>query len=392
MKIFRSTNALLAICALAHVCATAQGQSFTASVLYQLQPSNDSFLYYEAMAADASSPQIVGNYANNGSPIHAFLWSSQGAIDLNPSSSSQSYSQAFGTNGVQQVGEAANPNTSNHLHATIWYGTPGSAVDLNPTNLSVVTSVAYGISHDGSQEVGDGAVTQANGIHALLWTNSASTAVDLNPTSLGITSSAANATDGTQQVGMGATSGTNFANDIVTALLWSNAAASAINLGPSNPEYMTSDALAVSGNQEVGYASLDGNASQGFTHAMLWTGSAASAVDLNPSGYFVSDALATNGTDQVGWGNPGTGPNALIWSDTAASVINLQTLLPAAGTWNSSQAYAIDSAGDVFGIAFGTVDNTFSSYAVEWTPVPEPASLELFSVVGMSILARPRRR
>ena len=57
----------------------------------------------------------------------------------------------------------------------------------------------------------------------------------------------------------------------------------AIDLNPSG--FLNSHALGVSGGQQVG----DGfGLATGGTHALLWSGSAASVIDLNPSGFAFS--------------------------------------------------------------------------------------------------------
>lgn len=59
--------------------------------------------------------------------------------------------------------------------------------------------------------------------------------------------------------------------------------------------------------------------------AALWTGSAASLIDLNPAGFAASEAVATDGTRQGGWGYiTSTGnSHALLWYGTAASAVDL---------------------------------------------------------------------
>jgi len=151
--------------------------------------------------------------------------------------------------------------------------------------------------------------------------------------------------------------------------------------------------VSVSGSEQVGYE----YAATDQDHAVLWTGSAASAVDLNPtdlSGINYSAAYATNGIDQVGYGyNNATiiSGNALLWSGTAGSAVNLQTLLPATGTWFNSYAFWIDPAGNVYGTAQGMNAGADATFAVEWSPVPEPATGSMMLVVGAGVLMRRRR-
>jgi hypothetical protein len=117
---------------------------------------------------------------------------------------------------------------------------------------------------------------------------------------------------------------------------------------------------------------------------------------LNPDGWVLSKAFGTNGTQQVGAGFiteeagqlvPTGNYQALLWSGTAASYVNLEPLLPVTDTWVSSEAYGINAAGDVFGYAVDTNGNYF---AVEWSSVPEPVSGALLSVVGVCLLMRRR--
>ena len=108
-----------------------------------------------------------------------------------------------------------------------------------------------------------------------------------------------------------------------------------------------------------GWAGVIGDGTD--THAVIWTGTAASMVDVNPSGFTFSEALATNGSVQVGYGSS-TGGNyhALLWTGTAASGIDLNAVLPA--TFTTSEATAVDSNGNVFGYA---VDSSGAYHVIE---------------------------
>ena len=126
---------------------------------------------------------------------------------------------------------------------------------------------------------------------------------------------------------------------------------------------------------------------------MQWFGTARanSAVNLNPSalGITRSDSTDVHGELQVGYGfgDDTNGYHALLWNGTAASVIDLQTLLPS-GFFNS-QAYSIDDQGNIYGTAVkGSTD-----YVVEWTPVPEPSSVMLIGsgLMGLIVLKSRHR-
>jgi hypothetical protein len=225
----------------------------------------------------------------------------------------------------------------------------------------------------------------------LLWTGTAGSAVDLSPTGLGSPSdSVALGVYGGQEVGDYSTPTTPL-----HAVLWTGTANSAIDLHPSDPTLEFSEAVATSGNQQVGAARASGAGNQAF----LWFGTAASAVNLNPTtlpGIDSSIAVATNGLQQVGSGFADSSSvdddQALIWSGTANSAIDLQPTLPSSGTWNFSDAYSIDSAGNVFGMANGSLDGITGNFAVEWFPVPEPSSTLLFAVVAPILFSGRRSR
>lgn len=172
--------------------------------------------------------------------------------------------------------------------------------------------------------------------HALLWTTTG-TVVDLNPA--GYASSWSMATDGHEQGGYGHLTSSSFE----TPLLWTNSAASAINMLPAG--YSAGEVDGVNGGVQVGNASKPAST----LHAMLWSGSAASAVDLNPSwaaGASIANAVA-NGVEvgQAAKSNT-AGYQAILWRGTAASAVDLT---PAG--YSASFAVATDGhqvAGDAF--------------------------------------------
>jgi probable HAF family extracellular repeat protein len=309
-----------------------------------------------------------------GGTVHAFLWngSAASAVDLNPLGFDFSYAEA--ADGSTQVGHGGN-SVVGASHALMWNGTAGSAIDLNPPRFP--NSAAVGVS--GLSEVGygwDPAVGDSS-THALLWNGTAASALDLNPAAFG--SSYANAVSGASQVGYG--SGPLF--NISHALLWHDTAASAIDLHPAG--FFSSYAYGVSGGSQVGYGTLDVPTGEGDAHALLWTGSAASVLDLQPAGFDSSSALGVSGAGQVGWAM-GTGTDyrshAIYWSGTAASAVDLDGFLSGLGpTFTGSLATGISDTGSIVGYASDARGNT---YAVLWTPVPEPATLVLlmFAAAG----------
>jgi hypothetical protein len=381
-----------AIAAFGIAAASARATNFTGTVLYPLMvPSDDTVIAVPGYPQPIESGQVVGDgYGSGGSSLsHALLWSGPGgsAVDLNPTLlAGFTFSIAKGVYGNQQVGEGTGSATGGNDHALLWSGTPDSAVDLNPAGFTA-SQAFYTI---GTQQIGYGSgAGTGNNAHALIWSSTAASAVDLNPTSLAISSSVGNATDGAQQVGKGFTT----VGNIQHAMLWSNTAASAVDLNPAG--FSQSNAIGVGGNQQFGQGVGPGTG--GNQQAILWKGTAASAINLNPTdliGITTSFGNATNGIEQIGEGEgPGTGNifHAILWSGTPDSAVDLQSLLPAIDTWTTSQAFTFDNLGNVYGIASGTVNGVTGTYAVEWSPVPEPTSLTLMAIAGFGLLGRRRR-
>jgi hypothetical protein len=354
-------------CAVLAAVRVLHAQTYTAAVPYSLNtPSGFSSVFPADTPAASAQGQVIGSAT--ASTDHAMVWiPATGGVDLAmnlPAGTIKSYAAA--TDGVQQGGYAEGSAGAGTDQALLWSGSGNSMVNLNPTQLTGMSaSEVEGLCP--GQQVGYGTgpgVGYHN--HAMLWTGSAASAVDLNPDFLGVNASMAMATDGDQQVGSGTGSGTQNESH---ALLWASTAATAIDLNPGSMGITSSAALGVFGGQQVGRGL---GISTGYdTHALLWNSSAGSAIDLNPAitlGTKSSEADGTNGVNQVGWGAlPGSPNHAMLWAGTASSAIDLQTLLPATGTWSSSYASSIDSAGNVFGVANGTLGGVSGFFAIEWS-------------------------
>ena len=371
-----------AICAMIVRPAAAQ---YAGTVLYPLTtPSGSQTYNYSTLACDTTG-QFVGTY----NAVSALFWpGSSAAVTLNPGTTGSA--QVSAVAGNQQVGQYRTGIGPSGIasNAYLWNGTAASALNLNPAGYA--SSDALGTN--GSQQVGDATTSSVRpATVAFLWKGSAASGVDLNPNSV-TNSSEAIGTDGTNQVGY-AYIQTDPTGPYDNACLWSGTAASFVNLNPGGHE--SSEAVAVSGTQEVGSAAPPGTPPY-YTlngsnfHAMLWNGTAASYVDLNPDGYLLSTALGTNGSQQVGsaYLSRTTSSQAFIWSGTADSAVDLQTLLPSNDTWIASAAENIDASGNAFGWAEDSNQNVF---AVEWSSVPEPTMGAMLLAIGAGMLL-PRRR
>jgi hypothetical protein len=366
---------LLAI-RLAAAPTAAQAANYVAIDLYTLQAP-------AGLPVIAASDAVAGQVGGDGratqfdTSTHALLWPgpSGTAVDLSPAGFTSSVIN--GITPAQQVGEGS--TITGIEHALLWNSTATSAIDLHPVALGFTYSRAFATS--GKQQVGAVSnINQSGTGHAALWTGTAASAVDLNPA--GYDFSLAVATNGSQQAGTG-----YLPSSTAHAMLWSGTAASAVDLHPASG-YSLSHALGVGGGHDVG----DAVTTSGFTHAMLWSGTATSAVDLNPLNYTFSQALDANDTIEVGYGYGSvtdSRPQALLWTGSSASAVNLGVLLPESIRVNS-KAFSIDAAGNIFGVS---TDNSGNIHAVEWSPVPEPASIALIAAGGITLaLAAARRR
>jgi hypothetical protein len=261
---------------------------------------------------------------------HAALWSGtpESFVDLNPIG--WNTSAASGVGGGQQVGVAnqqrvcgekkgaCGSGTYTVFQPFLWRGSAASAVNLTPFGLGFGAGQAYGT--DGVQQVGVGWKVVGFGAYstpnAMLWSGTADSAVNLNPPNSG--ESTAYAVAGGQQVG--------YAYSFQHAMLWTGTAASAIDLHPA--DYTSSQARATNGVQQAGFGWVNTPAQTSHKHALVWSGSAASVVDLNefmPLGF--TDAAAT-GIDAagnvVGWAVKGSAngtasTHAVMWVPSDAA-------------------------------------------------------------------------
>lgn len=281
------------------------------------------------------------------------------AVDLNPVGSE--YSEAYGLSGGQQVGYGYMYSQSPTFDALVWSGNANNFVNLGSGLASDGADGAVAVSISGGQQVGyeyvpDGQAATGYDRHALLWSGTAASAVSLHPIVAQLqppfTDSLALAVSGGQQVGWA--SRTTAAGETIHALLWSGTAASAVDLTPAGFTYAY--ATGISGGQQVGYG-LAPSLTTNQWHALLWSGNAASCADLNPVGFDSSLALAISSNQQVGEGWQVGSPynqHALLWSGTTASAVDLNPV-----GFSYSQARGVADGQQVgWGYGSSTENNT----------------------------------
>jgi hypothetical protein len=117
-------------------------------------------------------------------------------------------------------------------------------------------------------------------------------------------------------------------NYSIHACIWQLPSLSIVDLAPSG--VYDSAAMATSGSQQVGYVRIVQQGIGIVQHAALWSGAAASFVDLNPAGSTYSEADATSGSQQVGMAFN----HAALWSGAAASFVDLN---PAGSTYSAAR-------------------------------------------------------
>lgn len=243
------------------------------------------------------------------------------AVDLGPDTLAEGFSHG------QVVGSTVLAQKNVRL-ATAW-DFNGFPIYLHPAFMSGGSSLIT--AAHGKVAVGQAFGSSATpGTFAVVWEGNTATALQapngmLNPTVYG--------TDGTTAVGLAYVPGTNDLGqpilDHSEPVVWNPRTGTAVSLGRGNRGFAASG---VWGNQQVGWE-LTGN----FAEARLWNGTANSMVDLHPAGFDVSQAVATNGTTQVGTasvderlGEAHGGArvridSAVIWHGTAESVEFLPT-------------------------------------------------------------------
>jgi hypothetical protein len=271
--------------------------------------------------------------------------------------------EPWGACGRQLVGRLP-VNTKDHAVLCERQDARRAPVDLHPPRYA--SSVATGCA-DG-QQVGYGVPagqTAPSPIErALLWSGTPDGVIELRGPEPGRQTHALAVRDGVQ-VGE---YGRNWSRH---AAMWRSSSASMTDLHPAPPkgyppDVQVSTAEGVADGQQVGVVGWKKTqlASQ-VARAALWTDSAASFIDLTPRAFKNAWAYACARGLQVGWAtrSASVGQNrAILWNGSAKDYIALQDLVPA--PWNRSFARDISVEGTALRI-LGTVSQMSKDSANE---------------------------
>lgn len=278
------------------------------------------------------------------------------------------------TDGVQQVGYI--PGAGG-----VWSGTPGSFIDLFPTQIP--TCVGAWVKGVFAGEQAGAAVLNNQFTVAGIWQDSPSSFTSLAPA--GSVVSFAEDTHAGQQTGWLLMNG----QPGYRAVVWYGTPSSVVSLHP--PFAFQSFSLGCYMGKQVGaYVLLNQNPI--LNRAALWSGTSASMIDLHPPSAQESVALATYGQRQAGYTTNDGLRRAAVWNSTAQSYYNLHSLM--ANNYEASEALGIwtDNAGlytYVAGYAVPIGQN--NRHAVIWKLTPDQnITLTVNLLDTVAIFAGPR--
>ena len=305
-------------------------------------------------AAISGGGQVVVGAVWTASQAHseAVLWRNGVLTSLHPPGFLNSNCYGVSKDGSMQVGGGELPG---HLgRALMWEGSAGTVRDLTPSE--VTSCYLLGISDDGSSQLGWGEVCNqytCGSIYARLWSGTPQSAQILRQW-YNITYAGGISGDGRTQVG---TSYDN--NSHYRAVAWFGSLEGTV-LHAAPYAWTFANATSYDGSIQVGQGRLP----DGLTpyRALVWHSTPESVQELLPSGFSDSDALAISrdGRFVVGfaWNIIGGGdyPEAVVWDLTTGASLNLHDFLPAQFTSSTglrwSQAVGVDDAGNVLGNAY----------------------------------------
>jgi len=334
-----------------------------------LTPTNMGTLYGTFAEATDGIHQVGGTIysSSNSYDNRALLWSgnASSAIDLTPIDYPLLVnSYAYGVSGNQQVGLAYvavsnDPfNITQMSNAMLWNGSGASAVDLSPSLPGITGTQAFGTN--GSQQVGLGETS--NGSHGIVWTGTAASAQDLHgylPSTGTWSSSIANSIDSSGDIfgtAVGALNGISatFAAEWIPA----NSSDPIVVASGQNYQFAGNSAAGIS-NRSIGGLTINGG------------GAAIIPASANSS---TRQVLVITGTGLAIAGTTGnwTGSLNLANNDLDLPGASLATVSDQVkqgyngGTWNGSDGIASTAAAaDTKHLtALGVIQNNQSGFAL----------------------------
>jgi hypothetical protein len=360
----RSLLALVAACAaLAAVSPVAAQTSYTVVDLTAAGSYGNA--YAGAGGRAAGSASFSPNPLDN---TRAALWTATGLTDLHPAllgDPANSTSTVEGMFGNLQVGWGIGPNSGMQSAPLAWRGTPKSATFLK---VPFATYGSQALATDGAQIVGFAGQlkgTSGGPYHALMWNATSGAVTDLSDAgaeALGVSHG--------QQVGfISQSSGP-------VATIWTGTRASQLVIHPKDA--VASEALATNGSRQVGFTGYDvrvfdearkGNTTRRINYATIWNGTDTSAQRIHPAAYTQSYATSIAGSIIVGYAYNGYGLgsvasyHAIRWG-AALKPLDLNAFLPAGFT--GAIANSVDGQGNITGTIY-TADGL--CHAAMWVPV-----------------------
>ena len=246
----------------------------------------------------------------------ACKWSgtADSVVDLSPPGAGQSEAHGVAANMIVGYGYFENTGGEECFssdHAGYWTDGADSWHELHPAEYH--TSQAY--ATDGVQQVGlvapfyEPCILFYDPPQACVWNGTPESCVNLNPN--GMWYSEARGVSNGVQVGWVSGPAINYEEH---ASLWRGSAESWVDLNPAGA--VSSRAVDVLGNTQVGY--WDG---ENTRHAVMWQGSASNTIDLQQ---FLPDCYDTSQARAIG-----TGPNGEVWilGEAGSSVTGLHDLV-----------------------------------------------------------------
>ena len=118
-----------------------------------------------------------------------------------------------------------------------------------------------------------------------------------------------------------------------------------------------------------------------YRRAMLWD-STSGMQDIGTLGTWAEARGINELGDVVGFSDTGSGQlHGFLYRDGALTDLN--TLIDPASDWTITHAYDINDAGQIVGVGYNSVTNETHAILLSTNPVPEPATIAVWSILGL---------